>query len=479
LNIKAKFKKLCRITLALVVISGVVLLQAIPISAATLYENLNTGDDGASDDIYGSNWSAMVFTADSTSHTITSARVKIKKTGSPGTVILSLKETASSLPTGDDLTSATLNGNNFSTSYDWIEFDFTETGIEGGKEYALVLRATAGDNTNDIQWASDIGGGLSGAVGCNSTNSGITWASDTPEDYLFEVWGEPALDLIDGAVFSGYLEDNDLLFLIHYLNTYEPYYPYNDPSQYFNLQILDTDGSTLLHQVPCEQWGNMPGSVYLKADTAAGLTPGASYYLRIYGTFTGNPSDSYQLSSDEWLGTATAYLDQWVINTAYAMEEYYDLDLTTSVAGQGVALNDVGSVAFMNGVAELANVRPNLFQEVTPEISYADTTLTDAFSAGDTWQNMLGTDAVAVAEDASNILGIEDDQTAIAVFLIMGYIATAVFTFPRGHTTAGFALMFPFIIIAGVTRVAEIQIIGIIAAVALLLTVWSFWWTRT
>lgn len=474
-----KLKNFIRVILTGTIILSSIFLFNSSVYGATLYEELNTGNDGASDDIYGSNWSAMAFTTDSTSHTITSFHVLIKRTGSPGTVVLSLKEVdESSLPTGDDIVSGTVDGDELSTSYDWIEVDVTETGLEADVQYAIVIRATAGDNSNDIQWASDTGGGLAAAVGSNSANSGITWASDTPEDYLFEIWGESSIDVIGGAVFSNFLEDGDLLFLVHYQNTYVPYYPYNDPSQYFTIQLLDTDGATLLHQVPCQQWGNMPGAIYLNADNAASMTTDSQYYLRLYGTFTGNPSASYQLESSDWLGRATAYLDQWVINVAYAMEEYYDLDLTTSVAGQGIVLNDIGSVAFMNGIPELSNVRPALFQEVSPEINYDDETFTDSFSAETTWQAMLGSDAEDVADDAATVFGI-DNHTMIAVSLFMGYVGIAVFVFQKGHTTSGLALMFPFLLIAAATRVLDIVLVGVIAAIALLLIVWSFWWTRT
>jgi hypothetical protein len=444
-----------------------------------IYEYLNTGGDGASGDIYGNNWAGQSFTVGSTSHTITSFRVYIKRTGNPGTVTLSLKyATGAGLPTGADITSGTLDGNALSTSYTWYEITTTEAVLEAGEKYAVVIRAVAGDDTNDIQWRADTGGGLANAIGCSSTDGGITWSSAAPADYLFEVWGNPCLELVTGAVFSGYLESGDMLFLVHYKNIYAPYYPYDDPSQYFNLQLLDTDGTTLLHQTPCQQWGYVPGSIYINADSASGLTYGSGYYLRIYGTFSGNPSVQYQLTAGDWLGTTAAYLDQWILHTAYDMEDYYGSTLTASVAGKGTVLNEVGGVTFIIGIPELEVVRPDLFQEVSRSVSHIDATLTDAFSASGTWEAMVGSDLEAVADDASTIFGLEPN-TLIGIGLLIGYIGIGVCLLPVGYATPGLMLAFPVVIMAVIMFLIDISIIATIVAVIALLAVWAFWWTRT
>ena len=447
-----------------------------------IYEYLNTGGDDDSAHIYANNWGAQSFTVGTASHTVSFARVYIKRTGSPGTVTISITHaTAAGLPTGADIVSTTLDGDALSTSYTWYVAEFTETILDASGKYAIVIRAVAGDTDNDIQWRADAGGGLADAIACTSTDGGISWASASPIDYLFEIWGNPALDLVSASVFKGYLEDGDMLFLIHYKNIYAPYYRTFDSSQYFNLQLLDTDGVTLLAQIPCLQWGYMPGSIYLNADAAAGLTEGAAYYLRLYGTFTGNPSDSYQLTASDWIGENDSSLDQWVINTAYAIEDWYTdwlgttVTLVTSSTSGANVLNDDGATIFIIGIPYLDVVRPDLFETAVSDISHTDIFPENTFEDYVTWQAMVGSQLENVAEDASDIFGMDAD-TVLGVGILFCYVGVAVFTFASGHTTAGLALSFPFIILAGALRVVDIGIIAIIGITAVISIVWSLWW---
>jgi len=103
------------------VLVGLVLViatqMAIPILAAPshLYEYYNTGDD-SSQSVYGSNWYAQTFTS-SIAHTITSVKLKLYRTGSPGTVTVSIRATdGSGHPILPDLCSGTTDGNTLPTA---------------------------------------------------------------------------------------------------------------------------------------------------------------------------------------------------------------------------------------------------------------------------------------------------------------------------------------------------------------------------
>lgn len=439
-----------------------------------IYEYLNANNDGASGDIYGNNWGGQSFTVGSTSHTVTSIRVYIKRTGSPGTITISLRHgTEALLPTGADLLSGTIDGDAISTDYVWYTIEATEdVTLEAGQVYAIVMRAVSGDTDNDVQWASDTGGSLANAVASSSTDGGVTWASATPADYLFEIWGEPALSIEDAKAYSDYKETGDLLFLINYFNVYPPYYPSSIVSNYFYLQILDTDGITVLHQVPVKQWGLMPGSIYLNADTAAGMDISGDYYVRIYGNFTGTPSASYQLEDEDWISGETNLKD-WIIGTASNMEDHYNRELTTSSVTYGTILNVTGGAAFAVGISDLINVLPEIFSEAAFSFVHSDIFFENEYGNAYTWQQMVGSQLEDVANQASDIMGI-DAKTVIALVLLVLYLGVGIFCITKGHALAGLALAFPFLIAAGMLRVVDIQIILIIGMLAIIVFVVKF-----
>lgn len=456
-----------------------------------VYESWSTGGDGDSDDIYANYWSAQSFTVGSISHTVTSVNISIKRVGSPGTIVISLKHAdEDGQPTGADLTSTTLDGDAIPTTYTWYNLDLTETPIEAGELYAIVVRAVDGDDSNYVLWQSDTGGGTGSIEASNSTDGGISWSTDDPEDYLFEVWGQPCLDIDRAAAYSDYLENDDLLFLILYKNIYPPYYPSENPATYFYLQLLDTDGVTVLAQTLCKDWGYKPASIYLSADAASGLTLGSAYYIRIYGNFTGNPSDQYQLTSTDWISGGTN-LDTWVINAAVDIEDYYteffgeSYPLTTFVASIGRVLNDTGGALFLAGIPGLMEVRPNLFNQQVEYPSNPTATPTDAFSGATSYTAMVGTKAVAVAEDAADLVALEPQAVLgvgmLALYLVVAFVAVGIGRREqtRGDVSIALGLAIPFVIAAGIMRVVDIAIIAIIGIVALVLFAWSMWWSRT
>ena len=58
---------------------------------SNLYEHLNTGNDGDSLEIYGANWTAQQFTVGTTSHSVNTIKLLLKRVGSPSTVTVSIR----------------------------------------------------------------------------------------------------------------------------------------------------------------------------------------------------------------------------------------------------------------------------------------------------------------------------------------------------------------------------------------------------
>ncbi len=125
-------------------------------------------------------WTSQTFTTIN-AYTLTSVKLLLWRTGSPGTITVSIRAVdGSSHPTGGDLTSGTTNGNTLPTSEltpEWREVTLTDYALSAGTEYAIVVRALSGSSANAGNWNDDFGGTYSGGIGLRSSNSGSTWAS--------------------------------------------------------------------------------------------------------------------------------------------------------------------------------------------------------------------------------------------------------------------------------------------------------------
>jgi hypothetical protein len=455
-----------------------------------VYEYLSAGGDGQGADIYGSNWACEQFTVGDTAHTVTSILLYLKKVGTPGTVTVSLRHAdGDDFPTGIDICAATLNGSDFSTSFVKYKFDVTEISLEAGESYAIVVRAVAGDDSNDIQWKWKAAGGVTSgepSVAGHSTDGSLSWVSDSPKDFLFEIWGNPCIRINSAAVFEGYIEANDLLFALEYVNVYPPYYPNGICPSYFSVQLLGIDGVTVLAQSSCPAWGDKPASIYLSADNATPLTKGSQYYIRLYGDFTGNPVAVYQLQTTDWLGSDLSQLDRWVIATAHGIADYYDRDMTAYLGGRE-ALNQEGGTIFMAGINGLDQVRPGLFQFVvyTPGYEPVEGTIP--------WENISWEDEVGpgIAEFANTFGGwFGIDGKDFAAFGLIGlYLLMACCAVYLGETKGGFdlggdvatgaGLAIPFTYVGaelGLLHIAWVAIPGSLMAMGLMYTLW---WAKT
>jgi hypothetical protein len=163
----------------------------------TLYEYYNTGDDGSMA-FGGKYWLAQTFTVSSTSHTVTSVKVKLFKWAgaSPGTVTVSIRATdGAGDPTGPDLTSGTTSGDTLPvgswTNAVWREITLMEYTLSASTKYAIVIRDSG--VVNDIGWNYDTSSpSYGGGNRVDSSTSGTTWTfRDTSTDFMFEIWGNP------------------------------------------------------------------------------------------------------------------------------------------------------------------------------------------------------------------------------------------------------------------------------------------------
>jgi hypothetical protein len=229
--------------LAIILISSLIVLPVY--ATAVLYEYLNTGGDANSIDIFGANVVAQQFTSSVTAHTITSIKLELLCVLAPPTVKVSLYNAAAGVPT-TEITSVTYSGTVLADSYTMTTFDIPDVSLLPSTQYAIVVSSPNGNSTNYVRWHQDSGGGLGSAVGLHSHDTAISWTSDTPADYLFEVYGEFVFQVVDANVFENYLVDGDWLITINTINSYPDYANVTDPSRYFNVQLRNVADTVTL-----------------------------------------------------------------------------------------------------------------------------------------------------------------------------------------------------------------------------------------
>jgi len=167
-----------------------------------MYESIGlTTGDGDSTTIYGANQTAEAFTL-TEGHSVVLVNLMLKRVGAaPGNVTVEITEASGNVSNGAFVASATLDGDLLSTSYTKIPVTFTETILENGQQYAIVVSAVSGDSSNYILWQKHTAG--TAHLSSNSTNGGASWTTSA-SDMLFEVWGNPSLKIVSANVFSGY-----------------------------------------------------------------------------------------------------------------------------------------------------------------------------------------------------------------------------------------------------------------------------------
>jgi hypothetical protein len=155
---------------------------------ATLFDSYNAGDNSGQS-IDNASWYAQTFTASDT-YQITSVKLLIYRSGSPGTVTVTINTASSNLPTSTILVSATTNGNTLPTGspYEWREITFaTNPILTSGTQYAIVVHSAAGT----LIWRVDTSSPTyTGGRGCVSNDGGVGWAGQNTVDTMFETWGD-------------------------------------------------------------------------------------------------------------------------------------------------------------------------------------------------------------------------------------------------------------------------------------------------
>lgn len=465
-----------------------------------LYERLNTGQDASSDPIYGGNCVAMQFKTDATTqnlttavaHTVTKVQLYLQRSGTPGDIIVSLRKASGGLPsTTTDLATGTYDGDDLTLTYNWCEIELTfvssSNSIEADTDYALVLKAPSGTAANYVEWGVDAGGGLANAESSHSVDGGISWTTDAPEDALFQVFGTTALKVIGANVFQNYLVTGDLLIGIEAFNVYPPYVNTSNASNCFQVQLIGLDTTTVLAAVPMTAWGYRPESIYLSPSSASALTGGGAYIIRIKGLIGATPpSDDYTLigssstQPSDWKGTNLDYLDDWIIEVGYRIQDYEGTGINSIVTGTtdgGEILTDIGGAIFTNGISGIAQERPDVFMVPKSKPLFPTTTNAATYDSSKNYQLLLGTPIANDLDTWGSLFSISGQNFGgwligllVAVVVLAGLILGGRAAIPI-FVISGVPLMF----IGNYVGVLGIQWTLIIAFIFLAIFAWWFW----
>ena len=102
-------------------------------------------------------------------------------TGTTPDLILSVRATASGLPTGADLATATITGFNSNAGIDYTGVFSTPLNITAGTQYALIIRASANPSTGTYALTRTAASTYVGGARISSTNSGTSWTAQTTD----------------------------------------------------------------------------------------------------------------------------------------------------------------------------------------------------------------------------------------------------------------------------------------------------------
>lgn len=454
-----------------------VIIGSVSAQTRQVYEYYNTGDDGASG-IYSYFWYGQTFNT-TYAHTIDAVRLRLYKVGTAGYLYVGIRacNTSTGLPAGVDLTSGTYDGSLLvtNTSGSFREISLTEYSLAANTQYAIVCYGTGADASNGVFWRSDnTSPSYSAGNLISSSDDGITWTANASRDMMFELYGEPTMDVVGAQVYKDYLEDGDWLFVVNYIDEVTPYYPTFNPESYWLLQLLD--GSTVISSLPAQAWGQRPGSIYLSADAVSSLEWGKAYTIRLYGNYGSNPYDTYTLTSSDWIGAAWSQLDTWCINLAHTMEDRDGEDYLTESEG-GDVLNTTGGAIFTIGIPYLPEKRPGIFQYTLSTLTYTETDWGTETPVGD-WSSWMGPEITAVANSAGTMLHISG-RWAIGLFFFFLYVIIGGATLFVGKTTEGLILASPLILLTMDWMIIPLALIAI--AIMLLVYKWvkAEWWERT
>lgn len=286
----------------------------------------------------------------------------------------------------------------------------------------------------------------------------------------------------DIGAFTGYHESGDILFCVETINNYTDYYPKVPSSDFFMIQVIDTDHTTILGQTPLSNWGDRPTGIYFSAASvdAHSIVVGSLYYIKMIGSYIATlPEVESQMVAYNWKGSDLERLDLWIRSVAINMGQADDTSYLTSITDYGLVLNDAGGAYVSDGIPGITQVRPNLFTSSASKPKFTQGTPNPAFDNYVIWSNEVGPEVAADAGVFGNLFSVTGQVMVgwifIAVMLFIVFIGVS-----NGGKALGIILLnIPLLMAANYLRCISIQYTAIMAFIMAYLFIRQFYWKTT
>lgn len=258
-------------------------------------------------------------------------------------------------------------------------------------------------------------------------------------------------------VFENVNETGDMLFVAEGFVYYATEPTDYNANEAFLFQLVDTDNTTILIARPINDYGDRPISIYQDADQvdALGLVSGTGYVLRLCGnpsifpTLTGN-SVSVTLTEEDYVDQSVGKdsvtptdndLRNFCILMAQDIQDY-DVptsDYVTPIQGYNY-LTTTGGQIFIEGIPNLYNICPILFQYGSQVVSGDEPESTGSYAAVLTPLNKWGETTANGLTNIGVFLGI-NQALAGSVVLFLLVILLAVYVYNKTQSGITVLLM--------------------------------------
>ena len=476
--------KLIRLSLVVLLVA----LASLGLWSAVLAQSeqigYTTGDDGNTS-IYGAIWEGQTFmSSNTTAYSISSIRIKAFRTGTPGTITASIRSTSEGNITGSDLTSGTTDGDTITNSSpgEWVSISLSPAVyLIPDTQYGIVIRATAGDAANFINWRLDSSSpAYTGGNRTSSADSGVGWTIDSTDDFMFALYGESTFEILDAQVYASVFEPGDRYIVMHYNCMVAPGYPGQDPNAYFDITLFQ--GATDIAKIPLPAWGYKTAAIYLSANSASALTWGSGSAGLALTATDNSIEDTYVFDPADWIGLEIFELDSWVRTTAQEIEDFYNVDIlweqiptsegNLTLPSDESVLSPLGCTIFQDGMYGLDELRPHLFYMLTHSPEEPDTAWTYEYDSTLDWEARLGTAAAADMETAASTFNI-DGKTLASVLFFAGYITiVGVGVWRTGQPAIATGAAIPFLAGGMWMDLIALAVGAIATFIAIVLTMW-------
>jgi len=270
------------------------------------------------------------------------------------------------------------------------------------------------------------------------------------------------------AVFSSYMNPGDLLFTVETIVKYPPYYPAQMAGEYFSVQLLGTDNSTLIASVPLSNWGDRPTAIYLNPTLSATLTPQAAYIIRLIGVnVVGTPNVTYTLTPSLWKGSDKEYLDRWCRGTAISMALADNVSAPTYLqvlTDRREVISDAAGGYFTTGIPGISQVRPYLFATHIIQPTVVTASGSSIYTNATAWETFVGAQAAADITAFGLPFGLSGRNAAAGmIFLIIIGVMLIIVKGTGGFGALGaFFIAIPVLWVGTYWQINEVQLLGVI-----------------